>query len=170
MSEMAMVQQECDGMQEKMKIRKALPEDLSRVAEIFVFNNRVNYFPIFKDETYSFGELQVVSLADGYFNRDEIMENLYVYDDGLVRGFLQMRCTEICKLYVDPFFQSRGVGSALIGYAVEEFRADHLWALEKNTRAVSFYQRHGFRLTGERTFEEGTTEYLVELRRNLDVQ
>ena len=94
------------------------------------------------------------------------MENLYVYDDGLVRGFLQMRCTEICKLYVDPFFQSRGVGSALIGYAVEEFRADHLWALEKNTRAVSFYQRHGFRLTGERTFEEGTTEYLVELRRN----
>lgn len=153
-------------MQEAMKVRKAGPEDLSRIAEIFVFNNRVNYFPIFKDETYSFGELQVVSLADGYFNKDEIIENLYVYDDGLVRGFLQMSCTEICKLYVDPFFQSRGVGSALIGYAVEEFHADHLWALEKNTRAVSFYQRHGFRLTGERTFEEGTTEYLVELKRN----
>ena len=153
-------------MQEKMKIRKAGPDDLSRVAEIFVFNNRVNYFPIFKDETFSFGELQVVPLADQYFKNDEIIKNLYVYDDGLIRGFLQRKDTEICKLYVDPFFQSQGVGSALIEYAVKEFHADHLWALEKNTRAVSFYQRHGFLLTGERTYEEGTTEYLVKMKQD----
>ena len=43
-------------------IRKATEEDLSRIAEIFVFNNRINYFPIFKSEEYSFGELQVVSM------------------------------------------------------------------------------------------------------------
>ena len=43
-------------------IRKATEEDLSRIAEIFVFNNRINYFPIFKQEEYSFGELQVVSM------------------------------------------------------------------------------------------------------------
>lgn len=30
-----------------MNIRKAKTEDLSRIAEIYVFNNRVNYFPIF---------------------------------------------------------------------------------------------------------------------------
>ena len=33
-------------------IRKATEEDLSRIAEIFVFNNRINYFPIFKSEEY----------------------------------------------------------------------------------------------------------------------
>ena len=44
-----------------MDIRKATKEDLSRIAEIFVFNNRINYFPIFKQEDFSFGELQVVS-------------------------------------------------------------------------------------------------------------
>lgn len=43
-----------------MNIRKAKTNDLSRIAEIYVFNNRVNYFPIFKDEKFSFGELQVV--------------------------------------------------------------------------------------------------------------
>ena len=35
-------------MRENMKIRKAELKDLSRIAEIFVFNNRINYFPIGK--------------------------------------------------------------------------------------------------------------------------
>ena len=53
----------------------------------------------------------------------------------------------------------------LIEYAIKRLDADNLWALEKNTRAISFYKRHGFHLTGEKKFEEGTTEYLVELKR-----
>ena len=61
-----------------MNIRKAGRNDLSRVAEIYIFNNRVNFFPIFQDESFSFGEMQVVPLADDYFGRDEIIENLYV--------------------------------------------------------------------------------------------
>lgn len=148
-----------------MSIRKAKIDDLSRIAEIFVFNNRINYFPIFKDEGFSFGELQVVSLADHYFKKDEILRNIYVFDDGLIRGFLQMNDTEICKLYVDPFFQSKGIGNGIIEYAVNELHANYLWALEKNVRAISFYQRHGFHLTGEKKFEEDTTEYLVKLER-----
>ncbi len=148
-----------------MNIRKAGVRDLSRVAEIYVFNNRVNYLPIFKDETFSFGELQVVPLADQYFKNDEIISNLYVFDNGIIRGFIQMKETEICKLYVDPFFQNQGIGDQLIKYAINELGADHLWALEKNTRAISFYQRHGFYLTGAKKFEEGTTEYIVKLLR-----
>ena len=50
-----------------MSIRKAESGDLSRIAEIYVFNNRINYFPIFNDESYSFGEMQVVPLIDNYF-------------------------------------------------------------------------------------------------------
>ena len=148
-----------------MNIRKARVDDLSRVAEIFVFNNRINYFPIFQDETFSFGELQVVSLINNYLIKDEIINNIFVFDDGLIKGFVQMNKTEICKIYVDTFFQGRGIGSQLIEYAVKEFYAYNLWALEKNRRAISFYQKHGFSLTGERKFEEGTTEYLVRLKR-----
>lgn len=144
-----------------MSIRKACEHDLSRIAEIFVLNNRINYFPIFQDEEFSFGKLQVISVADTYFKRPGILSQIYVYDDGLIRGFLQMDGTEICKLYVDPFFQSRGIGGSLIEYGIRAFGANHLWALEKNTRAISFYRKHGFMLTGEKEFEEGTTEYLV---------
>ena len=87
-----------------MNIRKATPKDLSRIAEIYVFNNRINYFPIFKDASFSFGELQVIPLADNYFKKEEIMENIHVFDNGLIKGFIQMKETEICKLYVDTFF------------------------------------------------------------------
>ena len=145
-------------------IRKARKEDLSRIAEIFVFNNRINYFPIFQDVGYSFGELQVVSVIDRYFSRDEVLRDIYVYDDGLVKGFLLLEGTEIGKLYVEPCFQSQHIGQALIRFAIDR-GADLVWALEKNTRAIAFYARHGFRPTGEKKFEEGTTEYLVELRR-----
>lgn len=152
-----------------MPIRKAKRKDLSRVAEIFVFNNRINFFPIFQDPEYSFGQLQVVSLIENYFLKDEILGNLYVFDDGLIKGFLLRNAeesTEIEKLFTDPFFQSEGIGGKLIEYAIREFGADRLWALEKNTRAIAFYQRHGFCLTGEKKLEEDTTEYLVRMERH----
>lgn len=148
-----------------MRIREAAVDDLSRIAEIYVFNNRINFFPIFKDESFSFGELQVVSLIDSYFKKDEIINNIYVSDDGLIKGFVQMDGTEIRKLYVDTSFQSEGIGNELIEFAIKELHADNLWALEKNVRAISFYQKHGFHLTGQKKFEEDTTEYLVKLER-----
>ena len=114
-----------------MYIRKAIIDDLSRVAEIYVFNNRINFFPIFKDESFSFGELQVVSLVDNYFKKDEIIKNIYVFDNGVIKGFIQMDGTEICKLYVDTSFQSEGIGSELIEFAIKELHANNLWALEK---------------------------------------
>lgn len=40
-----------------MNIRIATASDLSRIAEIYVFNNRINYLPIFKDVEYSFKKL-----------------------------------------------------------------------------------------------------------------
>lgn len=148
-----------------MKIRQAQNGDLSRVSEIYVFNNRINFYPIFKDAHFSFGALQVVSLIDNYFAKDDIRQNLYVYDNGLIKGFLLMNGTEICKLYVDPFFQCGGIGNELIEFAIRKLHADHLWTLEKNTGAISFYQRHGFCLTGQKRLEEDTTEYLVEMKR-----
>ena len=58
------------------------------LSEIYVFNNRINFYPIFKDAHFSFGALQVVSLIDNYFAKDDIRQNLYVYDNGLIKGFL----------------------------------------------------------------------------------
>jgi putative acetyltransferase len=53
----------------------------------------------------------------------------------------------------------------LLEYAIKEHNADNLWALEKNTGAIRFYERHGFKVTGEKKLEDGTSEYLVMMRR-----
>lgn len=146
-----------------MHIRRAEKRDASRIAEIFVFGNRVSFYPIFRENEYSFGELQVVPMAKKYEEDDELRSRTYVYDDGIVRGVIQVKGDEVEKLYVDSFFTGRGIGGQLIEYAKEKLGVRWLWALEKNTGAIRFYQRHGFVLTDEKVFEEGTTEYLVKM-------
>lgn len=59
-------------------IRKARPDDLSRVAEILVFVKRIKFRPIFQDDDYSFGELQVLLVAKQYA---ELLDRIWVYDD-----------------------------------------------------------------------------------------
>ncbi len=147
-----------------MNVRKATVRDLSRIAEIFVFVRRVQFYPIFQDAGYSFGELQVLPVAE---ELRSALENIRVYDDGVVKGFLHMEGSEIRTLYVDPFFQKQGVGSALMEFAKAHFAADRLWVLEKNPDAIRFYGRHGFRLSGEKEFEEDTTEYLLRMVRQI---
>ena len=66
-------------------IRKATPSDLSRIAEILVFVKRIKYRPIFQNDAYSFGELQVLRVAEKYAESN-ILDNIYVYDDGIVKG------------------------------------------------------------------------------------
>ncbi|MBQ9057867.1 MAG: GNAT family N-acetyltransferase [Atopobiaceae bacterium] len=146
-------------------IRKATQRDLSRIAEILVFVKRIKFRPIFQDDDYSFGELQVLDVVKRYDN-PELLSCIYVYDDsGIVKGFIHVDSTEIVTLYVDDFFQGQGIGSKLIRFALEGTGATFLWALEKNEGAIRFYERHGFRVTGERKLEEGTTEYLVKMER-----
>ncbi len=143
-------------------IRKADRKDLARIAEILVFNYRMYFYPIFKADEYYFDELQVPSLMEKF---ETELDSLYVYDDGVVKGFIKIEGTYIARLFVEPVLQNGSIGSRLLEYAMKEHHADHLWALEKNIKAIRFYERHGFVATGEKKLEEGTSEYLILLRR-----
>ncbi len=145
-------------------IRKANINDLSRIAEIQVFNYRLFFYPIFQSDAYYFGELQVPSLMKEYETQ---LDSLYVYDDGVVKGFIKIEGTYIARLFVEPVLQNGSIGSQLLDFAVKEHNADHLWALQKNEKAIRFYERHGFFATGEKKLEEGTAEYLILLRRKV---
>ena len=149
-------------MKKEIRIRKAEINDLSRIAEIQVFNYRLYFYPIFKSDEYYFDELRVPSLMEEY---EAGLDSLYVYDDGVVKGFVKIEGTYIARLFVEPVLQNASICSQLLEYAVREHGADHLWALEKNTKAIRFYERHGFIATGERKPEDGTTEYLVLLKK-----
>ena len=62
---------------------------------------------------------------------------------------------ELVKLFVEPAFQSQGIGGCLLNYAVNELNVSWLWALEYNTRGIEFYKRNGFRFSGEKMLEDG---------------
>ena len=138
-------------------IRKAEKKDLSRIAEILVFDKRMNYRLIFKNDDYSFHVLQVLDVAKEYA-QPEILDHIFVYDDGIVKGLIHLEQTEIAEFYVDHFFQNQGIGAALMEYAKQEHRV-----LEKNERAIRFYEAHGFSLSGQRRLEAGTTEYVIKM-------
>lgn len=89
-------------------IRKARKEDISRIAEILVFVKRIKFRPIFQDDDFSFGELQVISVAKEYID-EGIIDNIGVYDDGIVKGFIRVEGNEIVELYVDYFSKIRAL-------------------------------------------------------------
>ena len=132
-------------------IRPAEERDLSRIAEIFVFNYRINFYPFFKNDPFYFGELNVLDTVRE-FAAD--LGCFHVYDDGVVKGFISVIGDELNKLHIDPQFQSMGVGADLLEYATDELGARWLWVLEYNTRGQAFYKRHGFELTGEKMTED----------------
>ena len=144
-------------------IRRATAEDVSRIAEILVFEKRMKYRSIFKDDVYAFGELQVLSVAEKYIESGSL-NNMFLYDDGIIKGLIRFEKEEILELYVDHFFQGQGIGSELIEFAKENSQISFLWTIEKNTDAIRFYEAHGFHLTDNRKLEEGTTEYIVMMR------
>lgn len=145
-------------------IRRATKEDVSRIAEILVFAKRMKYRSIFNDDAYSFCELQVLSVAEKYIENG-FLNNMFLYDDGIIKGLIRIEKDETVELYVDHFFQGQGVGAELIEYAKENYPISFLWTIEKNTDAIRFYEAHGFHLTDIKKFEEGTTEYLVKMER-----
>ncbi len=137
-----------------LHIRPATPADASRIAEIIITNYRTNFYPFFQNDAYYFGELNVMDMAAEYADGTDALQNTYVYDDGLVKGIIRISGDEIQKLFIEPTFQSQGIGAKLLDFAVSVKHASWLWVLEYNKRGIAFYERHGFRLTGEKIMED----------------
>ncbi|WGV16526.1 GNAT family N-acetyltransferase [Fuscovulum ytuae] len=85
--------------------------------------------------------------------------------DGAMAGYLMLERAEdhlrLRKLYLDPGFQGRGIGGALLALARDEARLAglplRLSVLRPNARAQAFYLRAGMALretTAERVFLE----------------
>lgn len=146
-------------------IRKAAAKDASRLAEILIFTKRTQYRSIFNNDKVSFGEMQVLPLAQEYLSDPAKLEHIWVYDDEFVKGMVHIDGELIQELYIDSFFQHMGIGSKLIEFAVNEHHAKCLWVLEKNHNAVKFYQAHGFAAAEERRLQPGTTEFLMKMVR-----
>lgn len=161
-------------------IRPAETKDISRIAEILIFTKRMTYRPIFRDDKVSFGEMQVLPLAEEYRKHPERLNHIWVYEEEFVKGLITLRMEteegvktlKIQELYVDVFFHNEGIGKKFLAFAEsmakEQGAAElSLWVLEKNRHACLFYERNGFQATTEKVAEEGTAEYVIKYRKRL---
>lgn len=155
-------------------IRKAETKDASRLAEILIFAKRTAYRKIFNNDNVSFNEMQVLDLALDFRDEESRLDNLYVYDDGIVKGLIRWgkidsKDVEIFELYIDTFFQGQGIGNILMKDSIERAKKQgatkiFLWVLEKNYNARKFYEKREFKRTDTSKFEEGTAEILLRYK------
>jgi GNAT superfamily N-acetyltransferase len=99
------------------------------------------YYSLEERQSWAFGLRpdQYVTPANGHFD-------VVVVDDGIV-AFCDHVPDEVIGLYIDPAFQGRGIGSALLGQAESRMRnaGTALAKVHSALSSQSFYERHGYR-------------------------
>ena len=87
---------------------------------------------------------------------------VYVYEnDREIWGFIGLNGEYIEGIFVSGEMQSRGIGKRLLDFVKTKRTELYLNVYQKNTRAIRFYQREGFKIlregmdeaTGEKDYE-----------------
>ncbi len=106
----------------------------------------------------------------------------FVYQDTSLAAYLKVNLgdaqsefkmdggMELERIYVAIPYQGKGMGKRLLGYVFELAKhknACYVWlgVWEKNTRAIAFYQKHGFKKIGSHPYYIGKdkqTDWLMQ--------
>ena len=105
-------------------------------------------------------EIERLSFAHPWeriFIKEAMKEEVFVYEDGEILGYLASCCCSlskrgvILKVAVDPKYRGRGVASQLITAALNRFREMKLDSVELDvdimkTKAINLYEKFGFKV------------------------
>jgi ribosomal protein S18 acetylase RimI-like enzyme len=145
------------GMLWSMTVRPFTDDDLDRVGLVHSRSRQAAYAGLVPADALA----AVTPEAQARVWRERLLlgATLFVGEDadGEVVGFVNLletdEGTELNAIHLLPEALGTGLGSALMGAAVEHARAIgrrrlHLFVLEGNERAQAFYRRQGWRLAG----------------------
>ena len=133
-------------------IRELREADINKVADIWLDTNIKAHYFISAQYWKSNFELVKELL---------LQATVYVYEDNQeIQGFIGLNDEYIEGIFVSGEMQSHGIGKLLLDYAKDKRNKLLLNVYQKNTRAISFYQREGFEVqysgldeaTGEKDF------------------
>jgi ribosomal protein S18 acetylase RimI-like enzyme len=123
-----------------IELRTANPEDADAIAALFGAARRATmaYLPqLHTAEEHRAFFAGVI--ADGH--------TTVALQNGHVVGFIALGEARVEHLYVEPAHQRRQIGTALLRHAQAARPAGlDLWVFQRNTAAIAFYERHGFRV------------------------
>ena len=119
-------------------VRKLRNDDINKVADIWLDTNMKAHYFIPTQYWKSNFELVKELL---------LQATVYVYEDNQeILGFIGLNDEYIEGIFVSDEMQSLGIGKALLSYAKDKLSKLFLNVYQKNTRAISFYQREGFEI------------------------
>lgn len=119
-------------------IRELRKVDINKVAEIWLDTNIKTHYFISAQYWKSNYELVKELL---------LQATVYVYEDKQeIQGFIGLSNEYIEGIFVSAEMQSQGIGKILLNYVKGKRNKLILNVYQKNTRAISFYQREGFEI------------------------
>ena len=119
-------------------IRELRKVDINKVAEIWLDTNIKTHYFISAQYWKSNFELVKELL---------LQATVYVYEDKQeIQGFIGLSNEDIEGIFVSAEMQSQGIGKILLNYVKGKRNKLILNVYQKNTRAISFYQREGFEI------------------------
>ena len=119
-------------------IRELRKVDRNKVAEIWLDTNIKTHYFISAQYWKSNFELVKELL---------LQATVYVYEDKQeIQGFIGLSNEYIEGIFVSAEMQSQGIGKILLNYVKGKRNKVILNVYQKNTRAISFYQREGFEI------------------------
>jgi ribosomal protein S18 acetylase RimI-like enzyme len=126
-----------------MRIRKAAAADSLRCAEVHTLARQsMRYLPPLH------ASAEVLT-----WMRDVVMarQRVWVAEiGGCIVGYAALGGGLLTNLYVEPGYQRRGVGTALLARVKAAVPVGFsLWTFQPNLDAIRFYERHGFRTVRE---------------------
>lgn len=119
-------------------IRELRKVDINKVAEIWLDTNIKTHYFISAQYWKSNFELVKELL---------LQATVYVYEDKQeIQGFIGLSNEYVEGIFVSAEMQSQGIGKILLNYVKGKRNKLILNVYQKNTRAISFYQREGFEI------------------------
>ena len=119
-------------------IRELRKVDINKVAEIWLDTNIKTHYFISAQYWKSNFELVKELL---------LQATVYVYEDKQeIQSFIGLSNEYIEGIFVSAEMQSQGIGKILLNYVKGKRNKLILNVYQKNTRAISFYQREGFEI------------------------
>lgn len=71
---------------------------------------------------------------------------LIIIDHEQIKGFMGINDQKVGMLFIDAQTRSKGYGSKLLNYGIQELNIDELAVNEQNPQAVGFYEHLGFKV------------------------
>lgn len=162
---------------ECMEIRYGIPEDAAMLAKIgaktfydaYIEDINADDLQTFVNETFS-TEIQLKELTDtnSIFLIVEVDNNIAGYAKLTINAINEYikgtRTLEVSRIYLLQGYIGRGIGKELMARAAQEAKerdCDSIWlgVWDKNQKAISFYEKIGFRKMGTHPFEFGDEKH-----------